>query len=124
MATWSPDEFAQISAAREIEISSPRADGTPRDPVTIWVVGVDDDLYIRSVKGAAGAWFRGAEARHEGHIEAGSVDRDVSFEEADHGLDEAIDNAYRGKYSGSPSSVETITSPAARATTLKLLPRL
>jgi hypothetical protein len=123
MTAWNPDEHTRLVAAREVEITSPRSDGSLRNPVTIWIVGVGDDLYVRSVKGGEGAWFRGAEARHEGHIEGGGVDRDVSFEAADHDLDDEIDAAYRQKYSSSPSSVESMNSPDARASALKVLPR-
>jgi hypothetical protein len=123
MTEWNPGEVAQLASTQEIHITSPRSDGSPREPVTIWVVGVGDDLYIRSVKGAAGAWFQGAESRNEGQVEGGGVDREVAFEDADHGLDDEIDAAYREKYSESPGAVESITSPEARATTLKLLPR-
>ena len=33
------------------------------------------------MKGPEGAWFRGVEARHAGHIWAGDVDADVLFED-------------------------------------------
>jgi hypothetical protein len=122
MTEWNPAEVDQLARTKEIQITSPLADGTPREPVTIWVVGVGDDLYIRSVRGAAGAWFQGAERGHSGQVEGGGVDRAVGFAVADHDLDDEIDGAYREKYSDSPSAVESITSPAARATTLRLLP--
>jgi hypothetical protein len=34
-------------------------------------------LYVRSVNGRTSSWFRGARVRHEAHIEAGGVDKDV-----------------------------------------------
>ena len=42
MATWTPNELEAIGSARELEreISSLRADGTLRKPVTIWIVRV------------------------------------------------------------------------------------
>ena len=122
MTEWNPAEVDQLARTKEIQITSPRADGTPREPVTIWVVGVGENLYIRSVKGAAGAWYQGAEKGAAGQVEGGGVDRAVSFAEADHDLDDQIDAAYREKYSDSPGAVESITSPEARATTLQLLP--
>jgi hypothetical protein len=66
--------------------------------VTIWVVRHGDDLYVRSFKGRDGAWFRGTQVRHEGHIRAGGVDKDVAFEEDDHAIDDEIDAAYCSKY--------------------------
>jgi hypothetical protein len=36
--------------------------------------------------------------RHEGHIQAGGVDRHVTFVNADYDLDDAIDGVYRDTY--------------------------
>jgi hypothetical protein len=96
-----------------------------RKPVIIWVVRIGDELYVRSVNGRAGSWFRGVQAQHEGHIRAGGIDKDVSFiEEDDADLNEQIDAAYRAKYRAYPSSVESINNPEARAATIKLVPRV
>ncbi len=74
------------------------ADGTLRKPVIIWVVRLGDDLYVRSVNGRTSAWFRGVQTRHEGHIRAGGVDKDVTFvEEPDSNINDQIDAAYRNK---------------------------
>ena len=124
MAAWTTDELARIGAAEELEIASCRADGTLRSPVTIWVVKHGDALYVRAVKGRAGPWFRGTQTRKEGHISAGGIERDVAFEDADHGLDDEIDREYRGKYRRyAKSIVDSIVTSDARASTLKLVPR-
>ena len=96
-----------------------------RKPVTIWVVRVGDDLYVRSVNGRTSGWFRGVQTRHEGHIRAGGVDKDVTFvEEADDSVNEQIDNAYRTKYRRYAASIVNTTLTAeARAATIKLVPR-
>lgn len=47
--------------------------------MTIWVVRVGDELYVRSVNGRTSAWFRGAQVRHAGHIRAGGMDKDVTL---------------------------------------------
>jgi hypothetical protein len=114
----------RIGNAEELQIASLRNNGTLRNPVIIWVVRVGDELYVRSVNGRTSAWFRGIETRHEGHIRAGGVQKDVSFvEETDPGLNEQIDAAYRTKYNYYPSGVDHINSAAARAATIKLVPR-
>ena len=123
MTAWTSDELAKIGAAEELRITSLRRDGSPRSPVTIWVVRHGDDLYVRSVNGRGGAWFRGAQVRHEGHIRAGGVDKDVSFMETDE-INDEIDTAYRMKYRKYAASiVDTIVSAKARAATIKLVPR-
>jgi len=123
MAAWTSDELNKIGAAEELQIASERRDGTLRRPVTIWVVRHGDDLYVRSVKGRGSSWFRGVEVRHEGHIRAGGVDKDVLFVETQD-VNDDVDAEYRTKYSRyAASHTDAITSPEARAATLKLLPR-
>jgi len=124
MSAWTSNELTTIGATDELAIAPRRADGTLHKGVTIWVVRVGDDLYVRSWRGHGGAWFRAAQARHEGHIRAGGIEKDVTFvEEADPGINDQIDAAYRTKYRRYASYVPPMISPEARATTLKLVPR-
>ena len=124
MTAWTADELTGIGAAEELQIASRRRDGTLGSPRTIWVVRHGDDIYARSVNGPTSDWFRGTRVRHEGHIRAGGVDKDVAFVDADHSMDDQLDAAYRSKYRRYAKSItDSITSPAARSTTLKLVPR-
>jgi hypothetical protein len=124
MGMWTSDELDEIAAADELRLASARRDGTLRNPVTIWVVRHGDDLYVRPVNGRTGAWFRGTQDRHEGHINAGGVDKDVRFVEADDDVNDEIDAAYRTKSRRYPASyIRPVVSPAARAATIKLVPR-
>ena len=124
MTTWTSDELNKIGAAEELEIASLRRDGTLRNPVTIWVVRDGDDLYVRSVNGRKGAWFRGTRGRHEGHIKAGGVDKDVTIVDADPDINDQIDAAYHTKYRRYAASIiRSIVSPEARSATIKLVPR-
>ena len=123
MTAWTSEELNKIGNAEELLIASLRADGTLRKQVIIWVVRLADDLYVRSVNGRTSAWFRGVQTRHEGRIQAGGIEKDVSFvEEAGSGIDEQIDAAYRTKYRRYPSEVDQINSLTARSATIKLLP--
>lgn len=126
MTTWTRVEINKIGQAEELEVAPLRGDGTRRNPVTIWVVRVGDDLYVRSYKGrTAAAWFRGVQVRHEGHITAGGVDKDVTFvEEADPSVNDQIDAVYRDKYRRYAANiVESVVTAQARSATLKLVPR-
>jgi hypothetical protein len=124
MNAWTAGELDKIAAAEELELAPARRDGTLRKPVTIWVVRHGDDLYVRSVYGRASSWFRGTQNRHEGHIRAGGVDKDVLFVEADYDVNDEIDAAYRTKYRGYAASYVTpMAQPQARAATIKLVPR-
>jgi hypothetical protein len=124
MTTWTSEELNKIGTAEELGLASLRSDGTLRNPVTIWVVRLGDDLYARSVNGRTSAWFRGTQMRHEGHIQAGGVDKDVTFVDADPNLNDQIDAVYQTKYRRYAASIiNSTTTPAARSATLKLLPR-
>jgi hypothetical protein len=124
MTNWTTDELSKIEAADELRIASVRGDGTLRDAVTIWVVRLGDDLYVRSVNGCASAWFRGTQDRHEGHVQAGGVEKDVILAQPDGDIEDELDAAYRAKYRRYAASIiDHITSADARAATIKLVPR-
>lgn len=123
MTGWTQAELTAIGDANEVDITTLRSDGAPRPPVTIWVVRVEDDLYVRSVRGRTGGWFRHAVQSLRGRIRAGGAERDVALEEPDRSVHPAIDDAYRTKYRNSPSSVAAMITPDAAAATFRLLPR-
>jgi hypothetical protein len=124
MTTWTPDELDRVGRADELEIASMRPEGRLGSPRTIWVVRHGDDLYVRSVNGPSSAWYQGVQQRHEGRVQADGVERDVTLEEVAGQLDDALDAAYRTKYRRySAAPVDHITSPQARSTTLRLVPR-
>ncbi len=125
MSTWASDELNKIGNAEELRIASLRSDDTLRKPTIIWVVRIGNDLYVRSVNGRSSAWFRGVQTRHEGHVRAGGVDKDVNFvEEPDANVNDQIDTAYAAKYQRYAASIIShINSSEARAATIKLVPR-
>jgi hypothetical protein len=124
MSAWMNDELNNIGTAEELQIASLRSDGTLRKPVIIWVVRVDDELYVRSVNGRTSAWFRGVQVRHEGRIQAGGVEKDVTFvEETNSGINDKVDAAYLAKYSRYPQYVAPMVTLDVRAATIKLVPR-
>ena len=125
MNTWTNDELNKIGRAEELQIASLRRDGTLRSLVTIWVVRVGEDIYVRAYKGRTSPWFRGAQARHEGQIQAGGVVKDVTFvEESEPDLNAQIDASYRTKYHRYAASiVDTVLTSEAQAATIKLVPR-
>ncbi|MEV7393527.1 DUF2255 family protein [Streptomyces sp. NPDC091215] len=123
MTHWSDADLAKVGAAEELDLESERADGTLRDPVTMWVVRSGDHVYVRSVKGTAGPWYRGVRSRLRGRVAAGGVRRDVTFRPADPGEYAAVDAAYRKKYGRYTSIVEHVLTDRARESTLRLEPR-
>ena len=99
MPGWTSGELDRIGRADELELASERRNGSLRDSVTMWVVRDGDDLYVRSMHGRAGAWFRGTQTSRQGHISSGGVEKDVTFViDTEPALNNRIDAAYRDKY--------------------------
>jgi hypothetical protein len=124
MTSWTEDELNNIDAAEELAIAALRLDGTLRTPVTIWVVRVGQDIYVRSAYGTDAAWYRGTKVHHEGRIEVAGLRKDVAFEDADPSVGEHIDAAYRNKYRRHGAQyVNAVTTAEGQSTTIKLVPR-
>jgi len=119
---WTEQELTTIGQSDELRISSRRPDDTLRPFVIIWVVRVDDNLYVRSAHGAKNPWFARARKSGSGRITSGGVERDVTFEEP---IDcpETIDAAYHEKYDRyGPRIVGTVVGDQVADLTLRLVP--
>jgi hypothetical protein len=124
MTKWSDEELRRVGEAQELQLASARRDGTMRPYVTMWVVGVGDDLYVRSAYGPDNPWFRRAKASGAGRIRAGGLERDVAFAEPAPSVHTGIDAAYHAKYDRyGPEIVGTVVGAEAEAVTIKLVPR-
>jgi hypothetical protein len=124
MTTWTSEELDKIGLAEELDIATLRSDGTLRKRVTIWVVRVGEDIYVRAYKGPSGPWFRGVQTRHAGHVWAGGVEKDVTFvEETDPAANDRIGAAYLAKYARYPEHVAPMLTSQAREATIKLVPQ-
>jgi hypothetical protein len=125
VTSWTSEELDAIGGADELRIAAQRPDGTLRNPVTIWVVRVGGDLYVRAYKGTDSPWYRGVLATHTGRVESGGVTKDVTFaDEADPAAGDAVDAAYRDKYRNySAQFVDPMLAVTARDATVKLVPR-
>jgi hypothetical protein len=125
MTGWTHNDLERIGAAEELQLATFEKDGTLRKPVTIWVVRIGDELYVRAYRGRETAWFRHIQRRPEGRIVAGGVTKDVAFVDVsdDEALNNKIDAIYQSKYKRySVTYVDPMIAPQARATTLKMVP--
>ena len=124
MTKWTSDQLDKVGKAEEVQVASVRRDGRLGKPVTVWVARRGDDLYLRSVRGRKGYWFRSTQERHEGRIRAGGVQQDVAFVDAGRDIDDEVDAAYQAKYRRYAGSIlNSVLTPEARSTTIKLVPR-
>lgn len=115
---WSADALERIGAATELQIAVRRADGTPRDWTPIWVVCADDQVYVRSWHRRDTGWFGDAVRSGRARIRVPGLEADVTVEDVGDSGRGPVDAAYRAKYGAAGS--ESMVSPAAAATTLRL----
>lgn len=124
MTTWTNEDLNRVGEAEELQLASVRNDGTLRPYVTMWVVRVGDDLYVRSAHGPDNPWYRRAKASGAGRIRAGGVERHVTFADAAPGAHPAIDAAYHAKYDRyGPAIVGSVVGAKAAPVTIRLVPR-
>ena len=123
MATWTKDELSRFGGAEEVDVAAITGAGSVRNRVTIWLVRHGEDLFVRSVRGRDGAWFRAVQGSKNGRIWAGRLERDVTFEEAGPAINDEIDAAYRSKYRRYAGRIlNSVLTREARSTTLRLVP--
>jgi hypothetical protein len=124
MTTWTADELDRIGASDELQITTDRPDGSSRRWTPIWVVRAGDDLYVRSYRGADGAWYRHATRDGHGRVRAGGLDHEVTFTEPPTSTREAVDDAYRAKYARyGDTYLRPMLDAPATAATLRLVRR-
>ena len=122
MAEWTTEQAALITAPEEVHVKTQRRDGSARRPVTIWIVGDGDRVFIRSTNGRTASWFGSALATGAGQIVAGGRISEVTFTEADPSDLPAVDIAYRRKYGRYASIVDHLVKDGPREATLQVRP--
>jgi hypothetical protein len=115
------DTLQLLDQSIEVDIWTPRRDGSMSSR-PIWVVVVDGDAYVRSYRGARGAWYRRALA--DGGAVLGIDGRTlevVGQPTADDELNRRVSEAFRAKYgTRSPGPTEAMVSPEITRTTMRL----
>jgi hypothetical protein len=121
MMTWTSDELDRVGQAEELQLATRRRQGGLSRYVTMWVVRVGDDLYVRSAYGPDNSWYRRASAARAGRVRADGVERDVTFASAEPAVQADIDAAYHVKYDRyGPQIVGSVTGRDAHAVTIRL----
>ncbi|ANP71483.1 DUF2255 family protein [Cryobacterium arcticum] len=119
---WSAEELELVDRAAELQIASRRADRSIRPFVTVWMVRVGADVYVRSGAGYGGVsrWLPRARDAGRGlvRIEDHVSPAVFSSVHPDDPVHDEIDGAYVRKYGGSFG----MTNPATRAHTLLITP--
>jgi hypothetical protein len=120
---WSQEHLRSIASSDDLHIAPLRDDGvTYGTPTWIWSVVLDGALYARAYNGRSSRWHQAALRQKAGRITAAGMTKDVAFEPVEGAVNDAIDEAYRTKYRGSPY-LEPMIGPRARAATVKIIER-
>jgi hypothetical protein len=91
-----------LGGVEEIRIGVRRPDGSTRS-VPIWVVQVGGHIYVRSVRGPKGGWYRRLRFNPNGEVRDGDHRHLVRAEAViDAGTLAEVTRAYATKYAGSP----------------------
>ncbi len=125
-SSWTPEQLTLIARARELEIAIRRPDSSLRQWLPIWVVCVDDQVYVRTWYRRTTGWFGQVTVTRQARVRVPGVEVDVVVADiggTDLDVRAAVDRAYHAKY-GTPgdATVAGMTAAAAAATTLRLAP--
>jgi len=110
---WSSPELGLVDRAHELQIASRRADGSIRSFVTVWMVRVGADVYVRSGAGYGGVstWFPRARDAGGGIVRIEDQEWPAVFSHLDptDPVHAEIDGAYVRKYGGSFGMTDAVT---------------
>ena len=116
------EDLAAIGAAEEIRIET-QAPGASAHRTIIWVVVDNGEVFVRSVNGERGRWYREAKANPAVAIHLGGQRLPATAIPADD--PDSIDRvsaALRSKYSRWGASLQSMLEPETLPTTLRLEP--
>ncbi len=118
MSMFDADTLGLLRRTREVRLVPAEH---PQDAVTIWVVVVGDDAFIRSIRGPKARWYKSATADGNAVVEAGEERIGVRLETADAARVEPVSRAFLAKYRDSPYA-EKMVLPNILSTTLRMAP--
>jgi hypothetical protein len=120
MAGFDAETLHQLREVREITI---RTDKHPTTPVVIWVVVTDEKVFVRSVYGTRGRWYRDLTTGGAATLKfAGRSVPVRASPETDKAAIEQVSEEFLRKYRPSRYA-PAIVKPEILSTTLRLEPR-
>jgi hypothetical protein len=120
MANFDADTLRELRDLQEVAI---RTERHPKNAVVIWVVVADDEVFVRSVRGTKGRWYRDLAAGGPATLEfAGRRLAVQAIPASDPAAVARASREYLRKYQPSPYAPAIVKSEAL-PTTLRLEPR-
>jgi hypothetical protein len=122
--SFDPESLALWQRTLEIEVETSRGSGAPVHRTVIWIVVDGDAVYVRSVRGKAGRWFRELGANPQGAIHADGRRVAIHAEAAvDRPTVDRVSQLLKDKYERtSPGPTASMVREDILETTLRLLP--
>ena|SRR5579871_753760 len=121
---FSDEIRALLGQVDEVHIEPRSAEGQRVGPVTVWVVVVDNNVYVRSYRGPSGRWYQALLRHPTGVLHADG--RDVPFRAVpveDQAEIARVSEAYRRKYEQNwPKETAEMLHDEVLPTTLRLEP--
>ena len=116
--------LALLDETEEVRIETRRDEEAPEHRTIIWVVVTGGEVFVRSVRGPKGRWYREISSHPEGALHAGDTRIPVRAASAtEESTVEAVSEAIRSKYEQSaPGPTAAMLRPEVLPTTLKLSP--
>lgn len=112
-----------LDELRDVQEIAIRTAKHPGNAVVIWVVVTGDKVFVRSVRGDSGRWYRDLAAGGSATLEFGGRRLDVqAVPERDSDLIERVSREYLRKYRPSPYA-QAMVRAEVLPTTLRLEPR-
>ena len=122
--SFDPEILRLLDDTKEVRIETRRDADSPEHRTIIWVVVVEGEVFVRSVRGQRGRWYREISSNPEGalHVEEDRIPVQAA-PATDEATVDAVSAAFRSKYQqSSPASTEAMVRPETLPTTLKLAP--
>ena len=121
---FDPETLDLLDKTQEVHIETRRDEDAPAHRTIVWVVVVDGEVFVRSVRGPKGRWYREISGNPTGALHAG--DQRISVRAAparDTPITQAVSDAFGSKYERDwPGPTAAMLRPEALPTTLKLSP--
>ena len=119
---YDPQTISRLASEEEVDIETSPGPEKPSRRVTIWVVVVDGQVYVRSVRGPAGRWYRDLQRNPRGALYLGDqAIRVHAVPVTDADRIRAVSDAYLRKYAASPHAPPMVREEVL-PTTLRLDP--
>jgi hypothetical protein len=122
-AQFDSETRQMLDRADEVDIETSRGEGAPVHRVTIWIVVDGDEVYVRSVRGPAGRWYRELLANPRGAIHAAGRRIDIVAEPAaDAQTITRVSDALKRKYGRWPGPLAGMLREEVLPTTMRVKP--